>query len=350
MRVRLAQLVLGPLLLLGIVAPPTALAASRGHLSHHSWSQPGGLTRGYLLYVPAGLAAGRPVVVFLHGCNETAREALAATRFNALADREKFAVVYPEQVRPASGSAPVVDGNGLGCWNWFLTDHQARGAGEPAVLAGMAQHVTRTLHADRRRVYVEGISAGADMSVILAASYPDVFAAAASLAGCSYRTCGDGSGQLTYEAMGPRARLVPMFVENGTADVPNPAAQSEGLVQSWLGLADHVDDGMPNGSFSRQPASSITTTPSGTPSPGGGDACVHNNSFLCLGGAFGLSDYPVTRSTWLDAKGRDVLELWLVHGLAHAHPHAPGDGAYTDPLGPDITRESYRFFLKHRLS
>jgi poly(hydroxyalkanoate) depolymerase family esterase len=337
------------LAVLGALVPRWADAAPRGRLTHHSYTQPGGLTRGYLQYVPAGLRPGAPLVVFLHGCNELARETMTASRFNELADRKGFAVVYPEQVRPESGSAPFVDGNGLGCWNWFLPEHQARGAGEPAVLAGMTLHVARELRSDRRRLYVEGVSAGADMTVILAASYPDVFAAAAALAGCSYSTCGDSSGQLTYEAMGPRARLVPLLVENGTADVLNPAAQSEGLAQSWLGLADLVDDGERNASFDRRPVRTETTVPAGTPSPGGGDACVHNNSFLCLGGILGLPDYPTTVSTWHDARGRDVLELWLVHGLAHAHPHAPGGGAYTDPLGPDITKESYRFFLQHRL-
>jgi poly(hydroxyalkanoate) depolymerase family esterase len=347
--VRLSQLVLGPLLLLGLVAPPVVQAAPRGQLSHHRYTEPGGLTRDYLQYVPAHLPAGRPLVVFLHGCNETATEAMAATRFNALADKERFAVLYPEQVRASNSSAPLADGNGIGCWNWFLPDDQERGAGEPAVLAGMTRYVTKAVRADRRRVYVEGISAGAAMTVILAATYPDVFAAAGALAGCTYRTCADLGGRLAFEQMGPRARLVPMFVENGTADVLNPAAQSEGVVQSWLGLGDLVDDGTANGSFSRTPATQDTVVPSGTPSPGGGDACVHNNSFLCLGGVLGLPDYPVTRTTWNDAKGRDVVELWLVHGLAHAHPHAPGDGPYTDPLGPDVTRESYRFFLQHRL-
>ena len=334
-------------LLLGLLAPSSHAAA--GRLTHHSYSEPGGLTRTYYRYVPAGLPAGRPLVVFLHGCNETAREAMQATAFNALADRERFAVVYPEQVVASGSSAPLVDGNGIGCWNWFLPEHQERGAGEPAVLAGMTKRVARDLRSDRHRLYVEGISAGAIMTVILAATYPDVYAAAGSLAGCTYTSCSDGSGQLAYQAMGPRARLVPMFVENGTADSLNPAAQSEGVVQSWLGLADLVDDGTANGSFSRQPASTATSTPSGTPSPGSGDACVHNNSFLCPGGILGLSDYPVTRSTWNDAAGRDVIELWLVHGMAHAHPHAPGGGSYTDPHGPDVTRASYRFFLQHRL-
>jgi poly(hydroxyalkanoate) depolymerase family esterase len=346
-RVRAALLV-GVLLLTGAGALTRADASPKGRLSHASYTQLGGLTRGYFLYVPAGLKPGSPVVMFLHGCNQTAAQAIVATRFNALADKEHFAVVFPEQVKAVNSSAPVADGNGIGCWNWFLPDHQARGAGEPAVLAGMAQAVTKQLKADRKRVYVEGISAGADMTVILAATYPDVFAAAGSLAGCSYRTCGDGSGALTHDAMGPRARIVPLFIENGTADALNPAAQSEKLAESWLGAGDLADDGQANGSLSRVPASVRNDGLSGTPSPGSGDPCVHNNSFLCLGGILGLSDYPVSVRTW-NAKGKDVLELWLVHGLAHAQPHAPAGEPYTDPLGPDVTTASYHFFLQHRL-
>ena len=336
-------------LLAGLAVPAHAAGGGGGTLTHHSFTQPGGLTRAYLQYVPKALPAGAPVVVFLHGCNELADQAMQATHLNALADSKRFTVVYPSQVRPASGSAPVVDGNGLGCWNWFLPEHQVRGGGEPAVLAGLAQHVAAEVRGDRRRIYVEGISAGADMTVILAATYPDVFAAAGSIAGCAYSTCGDASGALTHSAMGPRARVMPMFVENGTADVLNPWAQSEGLVQSWLGANDLADDGQPNQSFSRTPATQTTSVPGGSPNPGGGDACVHNNSFTCLGGIAGLSDYPVTLETWNDAKGKDVLELWTVHGLAHAHPNAPGDGPYTDPLGPDVSAASYRFFLQHRL-
>ena len=338
-------------LLAAMVLPAQAGAASPApsSLTHHSYTQPGGLTRGYFVYTPAGLRPNRPVVMFLHGCNQTAAQAMVATRFNALADTESFTVVYPEQVQSAPSSAPLADGNGIGCWNWFLPDDQERGTGEPAVLAGLAQAVTKQLKADRRRVYVEGISAGADMSVILAATYPDVFAAAGSLAGCSYRTCADASGSLTHDAMADRARVVPLFVENGTADVLNPAAQSQNLVDSWLGADDLADDGQTNLSISRQPATDDTTMPQGTPNPGSGDPCVHNNSFLCAGGILGLSDYPVTVRTWNDSRGTDVLELWLVHGMAHAQPHAPAGEPYTDPLGPDVTTASYRFFSRHHL-
>ena len=340
-------LALAALLLTGLGG--VARSSQSGSLSHGTYTDPGGLTRSYDLYEPARFHPGQPVVMFLHGCNQTAAQARIATRFDDLADQKGFAVIYPAQVVASSSSAPLVDGNGIGCWNWFLPQDQARGSGEPAVLAGIATSVTEALKADRKRVYVEGISAGADMTVILAATYPDVFAAAGSLAGCSYSTCGDVSGALTHTAMGPRARVVPMFVENGTADVLNPAPQSEALAQSWLGSDDLADDGTANGSISRTPATQTTTTPTGTPSPGGGDPCVHNNSFLCLGGILGLSDYPVTVRTWNSSAGKDVLELWLVHGLAHAQPHAPAGEPYTDPLGPDVTAASYFFFSAQHL-
>ena len=333
-------------LLAVLLLPAVAWAGEGlGTVTKGSYSEPGGLTRDYLLYRPAHLRPGRPLVMVLHGCNERASETMTATHWNELAAKRGFAVVYPEQVQAENSSAPLAEGNGIRCWNWFLPDHQSRGAGEPAVLAGMARAVARQLRSDRRRIYVEGISAGGAMSVILGATYPDLFAAVGSLAGCSYRTCGDSSGELTHEAMGKRARVVPLIVENGTADVLNPLAQSEALVQSWLGADDLADDGEMNASISRQPESTTHTVPGDAPSPGGGDMCVHNNSFLCLGGIVGLSDYPVTVQTWAG----DAVELYTVHGLAHAHPHAAGDGPYTDPLGPDMTALSYRFFSRHHL-
>jgi poly(hydroxyalkanoate) depolymerase family esterase len=333
-------------LLAVVLLPLTAQAAApRGTVTHGSYTQPGGLTRTYQLYRPPGLRPGRPLVVYLHGCNQTVGEAMSATGWNRLADNENVAVLYPEQVKATNSSAPLADGNGIACWNWFLPDDQVRGAGEPGVLAGMTQAVAAQLRSDRSRVYLEGISAGAAMTVILASTYPDVYAAAGALAGCSYRSCSDESGQLSYAAMGAHARAVPMIVENGSADLLNPLPQSEDVVQSWLGTHDLADDGALNGSVSRTPETTETSTPEGTPSPGSGDACVHPNSFLCLGGAAGLSDYPVTRQTW----DHDTVELYTVHGMAHAQPHAGDDGSYTDPLGPDMTSLSYRFFTRHHL-
>ena len=335
------------------VAVPTAQAtgaAPGGSFTKHTYTAPNaGGSRAYWLYLPpGGNRPHRPLVVFLHGCNQTGEEAAAATHFNTLAAQRGFAVVYPQQNVTSGSSAPLVDGNGIGCWNWFLPQDQQRDSGEPGLLAGLTRTVAATLRADPHRVYVEGISAGADMAVILGTTYPDVFAAVGVLAGCAYDTCGDATGAETNAAMGARARVVPMFVENGTADTLNNVGMATGLVKSWLGADDFADDGTPDGSVSPTPASTKNLYFDQTPQPGSGDVCVHNNTLTCPGGVIGFEkDYPTTVQTYDDAHGCDVLEFWLLHGMEHAQPDAPGDGPYTDPLGPDITTASFDFFANH---
>lgn len=321
-----------------------ASAPSPGSFTKHTYG-----TRDYWMYLPPTKSkAPRPLVVFLHGCNETALEAAQATHFNQLAAKRDFVVVYPQELISAPETAPIADGNGVGCWNWFLPEDQDRGSGEPATIAGLTQYVAKTQRIDPRRIYVEGISAGADMAVILGATYPDVYAAVGVLAGCAYRVCGDVTGELTYQAMGTHARAVPMFVENGTADTLNNMAMAGTLVSSWLGVDDLVDDGSLNGSVSRTPATTANYAFDQTPSPGSGDVCIHNNTLTCPGGAIGFQgSYPYTVATYDDAHGCVVLDLWLIHGMEHAHPDAPGDGPYTDPLGPDVTTASYQFFTNH---
>jgi poly(hydroxyalkanoate) depolymerase family esterase len=311
-----------------------------------------GLTRGYCLYLPPGGAeAGRSLVVYLHGCNETAEQTAQASHFNDIADRENIAVLYPQQNVTSGSSAPFADGNGIGCWNWFLPDDQHRGAGEPGVLAALTQSVTAAQAIDPARVFVTGVSAGADMAAILAAAYPDVYAAAAPIAGCAYATCSDESGELAYQQMGARARVVPMLVENGSADTLNNMAMAGGLVHGWLGTDDLADDGAANGSISRVPASTDSYQTDQTPQPGSGDVCIHDNTLTCPGGVAGFQgSYPYTVQTYDDGSGREVLEFWVIHGMEHAHPDAPGDGPYTDPLGPDISLASYCFFAAHPMS
>ena len=329
----------------------SAAPSAPGTFTKNSFHSPFG-DRDYWLYVAPGASAKpRPLVVYLHGCLETATDTAASSHFNTIAAQHGFDVVYPQQNVTQNTSAPFADGNGTGCWNWFLPQDQSRGAGEPAVITGLVQHIVDTQHIDRRRVYVEGVSAGADMAVILGAAYPDVYAAIAPIAGCAYDTCADESGALTYQAMGSHARPVPMFVENGTADTLNNMAMAGGLLTSWLGADDLADDGTMNNSVSRQPVSVTNYGFDQTPSPGSGDACVHNENFPCPGGIVGFQDtYPYTVATYDDAQGCDLVEAWVIHGLEHAHPDAPGDGPFTDPLGPDVSAASWRFFSQHALN
>jgi poly(hydroxyalkanoate) depolymerase family esterase len=291
------------------------------------------------------------LVVVLHGCTQTAEEAAVETAFNELADREGFVVVYPQQAIPVNSSAPAADGNGAGCWNWFLPEDQQRDTGEPAAIAGITRVVATEQQSDPARIFVTGVSAGADMTVILGATYPDLYAAIAPVAGCPFATCSDNAGDLAYTAMGPRARVVPALVEQGTADALNNYALGRALAEQWLGTDDLADNGAPDLSVPRQPAVTEQHAFDQTPQPGSGDPCVRNRHFPCLGGVAGFqSTYPYTIERFAYANGCDILDFWTIHGLAHAYPHADPDSAFSDPLGPDITWAIYQFFAAHPMT
>ena len=114
----------------------------------------------------------------------------AGTRFNDLADKHKFIVVYPEQ---------SMTHNGQRCWNWFRAGHQFRAQGEPAIFAGIVRRVvqeTTRWRIDPERVYVTGISAGGAMAVVLAATYPELFAAVGVHSAPPYRSASSPANAL----------------------------------------------------------------------------------------------------------------------------------------------------------
>jgi len=195
------------------------------------------------VHVPEGLAEGSPLVVVLHGCSQTAQAYSWYSQWNILADRYQFAVAYPQQ-RALN--------NGTLCFNWFLPGDASRDKGEAGSVAQMVAAMKDWYRSDPKRVFVTGVSAGAAMSVALAASYPDVFAGAASMAGLPFRAADTvagatmaTSGLVAHDAeswgdlvrnanpswKGPWPRLIAFHGELDT--VVSPANLGE-LVEQWV--------------------------------------------------------------------------------------------------------------------
>ena len=127
------------------------------------------LTRRYKLYIPPGHVGRKlPLVVMLHGCTQDPDAFAIGTGMNERACEQGFFVLYPAQSQDANPSR---------CWNWFKHNHQRRDSGEPALLAAMTQAVISRYGIDPHRVYVAGLSAGGAMAAILAAAYPEIYAA-----------------------------------------------------------------------------------------------------------------------------------------------------------------------------
>ncbi|MEO8192759.1 MAG: PHB depolymerase family esterase [Gemmatimonadales bacterium] len=274
--------------------------------------------RRYKLYVPARYNKSRPapLLVVLHGCTQDPDDIARGTRFNSLADESTFLVAYPEQPQKA---------NGLKCWNWFDVAHQRRGKGEPALVAAIAQRVMNDYSVDARRVFIAGVSAGGAMALTTAYAYPEVFAAAGIHSGIAYGAVTSIADALTAMHSG----------------APNPAALSEAVIKG-MGSRRHfpaiVFQGGADKSVNVVNASQVVAqlAESYGPRP------LMKLSETSGEGAYG---YHFTRKVY--GNGRPLVEQWIVTELGHAWSGGSKDGTYTDPGGPDASREMLRFFLEH---
>ncbi|KGT79534.1 esterase [Bradyrhizobium japonicum] len=265
--------------------------------------------RGYKLFVPSrSHGEPLPLVVMLHGCTQSPDDFAAGTRMNFLAEERNCFVVYPEQPSAANQSK---------CWNWFRPGDQQRDGGEPSLIAGITRQILRDYPVDPKQVYVAGLSAGGAAAAIMAATYPDLYAAAGIHSGLACGAARDLPSALAAMRQGGEAKpagntlSVPTIVFHGDRDITVHPANGQRVFEQ-------------GGKSSRSKVQVI-------------------NGRVPQGHAY-------TRTIMMDARGLVASEHWNVHGAGHAWSGGSPSGSYTDPSGPDATREMLRFFLDHPLS
>ena len=264
-------------------------------------------SRPYKLYVPSGCnGQALPLVVMLHGCTQSPDDFAAGTRMNDLAEEQLFLVAYPAQTQSANPSK---------CWNWFSADDQIRDQGEPALIAGITREIMREFPVVPERVYVAGLSAGGAAAAIMGSAYPDLYAAVGVHSGLACGAARDMPSAFAAMRQGAspsrqaahrQGIVVPTIVFHGDSDTTvNPvnadqvASQAKGLMDLHATLEQGI-------------------------APGG---------------------LRYSRTVHAAPDGEPALEQWVIHGAGHAWSGGSDAGTYTDPRGPDASREMVRFFL-----
>ncbi len=288
-----------------LTATPPALAPGAQFLSLTCTAPQG--SRTYRLYIPGKRSdLPMPLVVMLHGCTQTPEDFATGTGMNGLAEAFGCLIAYPGQ--PSGANAQK-------CWNWFRPEDQARNRGEPALLVGMVRDILRDQSADGARVYVAGLSAGGAAAAILGNLYPDVFAAIGVHSGLPAGAARDIPTAFSAMRNGapgtPTQVAVPTIVFHGKADSTVHPGNGRALLQRALEAHPRLTLASVDGAVS------------------------------------GGRSYRQTRHVRAD--GRSMAEHWEIDGAGHAWAGGQADGSYTDPKGPDASREMLRFFLQHRI-
>jgi len=243
-------------------------------------------------FVPDQLQPRPALVVVLHGCGQTAAGYDMGAGWSTLAERFGFALLMPEQ-RPSN--------NANTCFNWFSPEDTTRDHGEACSIRQMIACMASDHGIDAQRIFVTGLSAGGAMTSVMLATYPEVFAGGAIIAGLPYgvatnvREALNGMFQSSSHPAGALGDLVrnasehkgpwpKLSVWHGSADRTVNPANADEIVKQWLDVHD-------------LPAAPMSV---GT-----------------------VDGYP--HQVWWNADGETIVESYTITDLAHGTPLGVAD-------------------------
>ena len=240
-----------------------------------------------LAHLPAQPDAPPALVVVLHGCTQTAASYDHGTGWSRLAEQNNFALLLPEQ---STTNNPNM------CFNSFQPGDAARDVGEACSIARMIDRMVVRHGIDRRRVYITGLSAGGAMASVMLATYPELFAGGAILAGLPYGTARNVQeafesmfngrvrstrewGGLVRSASTHRGPWPSISIWHGSADTTVKPVNADELAKQWSNVHG------------------ITTASSRMDA---GPRCAHR--------------------VWENDRGAAMVEQFVVDGMAHGVP------------------------------
>lgn len=277
----------------GGMGPGDPATARRLHETPDFGPDPGNLRM--LGYVPDTLAQTPALVVALHGCTQDAADYDRGAGWSTLADQYGFALLLPEQRKANNPNT---------CFNWFQVENTARGMGEALSIRSMIETMAREHEIDPQRVFITGLSAGGAMASVMLATYPEVFAGGAIIAGLPYRAATDipsafqsmsnphvltarEQGDLVRAASDHRGPWPSVSIWQGTADTTVHPANATELLKQWTDV--HGLD--------LTPASEDRV-----------DGHLHRS--------------------WSDHRGDLLVEQYLIGGMGHGVPLSTTDGRH----------------------
>jgi polyhydroxybutyrate depolymerase len=273
----------------------------------------GGLKRTFLLHLPGGVARGTrlPLVIVLHGGGGNSARIARLTGFSALADREQFAVLYPDAI-----NGHWNDGRGVQNFR-----SQRENVDDVGFIARLIEQLEQQAGIDRTRVCATGMSNGAMMCLRLASELGDRIAAIAPVGGAM--------AAALPEQCRP-SHPMPVFISNGTRD---PFVPWEG---GGVGLLNK--------------RGKVLSVPQTVEFWVRHNGCRTRPRIERLPDADPNDDITVTRSTYEQGRDGSEVILYRVQGGGHTWPGGAERARHFGPRSRDFdaTGEIWKFFSRHR--